>query len=204
MSSLQQRKREATAEYLVQAALQGLLDYGLDVTVDQIASLAGVSRRTVFNHFDGRDELLSAAALQGQAEFLRSVSEHPGDGDWRGWLTELCRAVHRANASSGRALRELLVQEDLPGPIAAAMKKINRNRRVHYAAIANSLWQAMGHASTAPKAFRGTVIAHLSPFFTMAVTRDAGADHALAATLAENAILAAAGTTAPRRSTDAR
>ena len=204
MSSLQQRKREATAEYLVQAALQGLLQYGLDVTVDQIASLAGVSRRTVFNHFDSRDELLSAAALQGQAEFLRSVPDHPGDGDWRGWLTELCRAVHGTNASSGRALRELLVQEDLPGPIAAAMKKINRNRRVHYTAIANSLWQAMGHASTAPKAFRGTVIAHLSPFFTMAVTRDAGADHALAATLAENAILAAAGTTTPRRSTDAR
>ena len=90
------------------------------------------------------------------------------------------------------------------GPIAAAVKEINRNRRVHYTAIANSLWQAMGHASTAPKAFRGTVIAHLSPFFTMAVTRDAGADHVLAATLAETAILAAAGTTAPRRSTDAR
>ena len=204
MSSLQQRKREATAEYLVQAGLQGLLQYGLDVTVDQIASLAGVSRRTVFNHFDSRDELLSAAALQGQTEFLRSVPDHPGDDDWRGWLTELCRAVHGTNASSGRALRELLVQEDLPGPIAAAVKEINRNRRVHNTAIANSLWQAMGHASTAPKAFRGTVIAHLSPFFTMAVTRDAGADHALAATLAENAILAAAGTTAPRGSSDAR
>jgi AcrR family transcriptional regulator len=204
MSSLQQRKREATAEYLVQAALQGLLQHGLDVTVDQIASLAGVSRRTVFNHFDSRDELLSAAALQGQTEFLRSVRDHPGDGDWRGWLTELCRAVHGTNASSGRALRELLVQEDLPGPIAAAMKKVNRNRHVHYTAIANSLWQAMGHASTAPKAFRGTVIAHLSPFFTMAVTRDAGADHALAATLAETAILAAPGTTAPRGSTGAR
>jgi AcrR family transcriptional regulator len=197
MSSLQQRKREAAGEHLVQAAVQGLLQYGLDVTVDQIALLAGVSRRTVFNHFDGRDELLSAAALRVQAESHRSVPDHPGDGDWRGWLTELCQAAHRTHASSGRALRELLAQEDLPGPIAAAVKKMNRNRRARNTAIANSLWQAMGHASTAPKAFRGTVIAHLSPFFTMAVTRDAGADHALAATLAETAILAAAGTTVP-------
>jgi AcrR family transcriptional regulator len=197
MSSLQQRKREAAAEHLVQAAMQGLLQYGLDVTVDQIASLAGVSRRTVFNHFDGRDELLSAAALHIQAEYHDSVPDHPRDGDWRGWLTELCQSAHRTHASSGRALRELLAQEDLPGPIAAAVKKINRNRRARNTAIANSLWQAMGHASTAPKAFRGTVIAHLSPFFTMAVTRDAGADHALAAALSENAILAAAETTVP-------
>jgi AcrR family transcriptional regulator len=197
MSSLQQRKREAAAEHLVQAAAQGLLQYGLDVTVDQIALLAGVSRRTVFNHFDGRDELLSAAVLHIQAESHSSVPDHPGDGDWRGWLTELCQSAHRIHASSGRALRELLVREDLPGPIAAAVKKMNRNRRARNSAIANSLWQAMGHASAAPKAFRGTVIAHLSPFFTMAITRDAGADHALAAALAENAILAAAETTVP-------
>jgi AcrR family transcriptional regulator len=197
MSSLQQRKREAAAEHLVQAAVQGLLRHGLDVTVDQIALLAGVSRRTVFNHFDGRDELLSEAVLHIQAESHRSVADHPGDGDWRGWLTELCQSAHRTHASSGRVLRELLVREDLPGPIAAAVKKMNRNRRARNTAMANSLWQAMGNGSTAPKAFRGTVIAHLSPFFTMAVTRDAGADHALAAGLAENAILAAAETTVP-------
>ena len=34
MSSLQQRKREVAAEHLVQAAVQGLLQNGLDVTVD--------------------------------------------------------------------------------------------------------------------------------------------------------------------------
>jgi AcrR family transcriptional regulator len=197
MSSLQRRKREAAAEHLVQAAVQGLLQYGLDVTVDQIALLAGVSRRTVFNHFDGRDELLSAAVMHYQADYQHSVPDHPGDGDWRGWLTNLCQATHRTHATSGRALRELLGQEDLPGPIAAAVKKLNRNRRARNTAIANSLWQAMGHASIAPKAFRGTVIAHLSPFFTMAVTRDAGADHALAASLAENAILSAAGMPVP-------
>ncbi len=99
VTALQERKRQATVDHLMQAALCGVMQHGLDVTVEEIARIGGVSRRTVFHHFATRDELLSAAAWAGQVEFDNSLPPYTGDGDWRGWLSDLCAAVHLPSAA---------------------------------------------------------------------------------------------------------
>ncbi len=192
MTTLQERKRQATADHLMQAALRGLMQHGLDITVEEIARIGGVSRRTVFHHFATRDELLSAAALAGQAEFDNSLPHYTGDGDWRGWLSDLCCAMHLPSAAFGRGLWEMVTRQDLSQRLTATAEQIARHRRERNRAIVDTLWQALGRDDGAPDDFRVTVIAHLSPFFTLAVNRDGGGDPALAASLAQAAILAIA------------
>ncbi|MBS4754518.1 TetR family transcriptional regulator [Nocardioides sp. zg-ZUI104] len=59
-----QAKRHQTAQRLQQCALRLTLDKGYDGwTVDDLAEEAGVSRRTVFNYFDGKAEIVLGPPL---------------------------------------------------------------------------------------------------------------------------------------------
>ena len=203
MPDLQERKRQATIEHLARAALRGLTEHGVDVTVDEIAHLAGVSRRTVFRHFATRDDLLTAAVRAEYPELAKSLPRFTADVGWRAWIADLCRAIHAANAAYGRVLLELTTRQDLSAQLAAVAEELTRHRRERNHAIADTLWRALGREAAAPDEFRDTVMAHLSPFFTVAVDRDAGGDHSLAASLATAAILATAdrhSTSGPQRS----
>lgn len=58
---LTDRKREA----IVQAAIDAFRSTGFDATsMDKIAASAGVSKRTVYNHFPSKDELFAEILLQ--------------------------------------------------------------------------------------------------------------------------------------------
>lgn len=58
---LTDRKREA----IVQAAIEAFRNTGFDATsMDKIAASAGVSKRTVYNHFPSKDELFAEILLQ--------------------------------------------------------------------------------------------------------------------------------------------
>lgn len=78
-------KKWATRRALTTAAQELVLERGLDdVTVEEIAAAAGVSPRTFFNYFSGKDEALVGAdptALQSLADELRDrpASESPAD-----------------------------------------------------------------------------------------------------------------------------
>lgn len=199
VTGLQDKKRQATVDHLVQAALAGMVERGLDVTVEEVARIAGVSRRTVFHHFATRDDLLAAAALAAQAQFDQSLPVYAGDGDWRTWLSELCRAVHSAKAADSRGLWEMLIRQDLSARLAATAEQIALHRRERYQALAQTLWQALDNHDAAPDDFRASVIAHLSGFFTIAAKHDACADPALAASVAEAAILDMVNKYSPQR-----
>jgi AcrR family transcriptional regulator len=143
----------------------------------------------VFRHFATRDDLLAAAIRAGIPAFEESLPSYPGEGDWRVWLTQLCRALHAANTAYGPMLWGLMTGRDLGPQLSAVAEELAEQRRKHQQAIADILWEAGGHGGPTPDEFRATVLAHLSPFFTMAVHDEAG-DQALAAHLAEIAILA--------------
>ena len=58
---LTDRKREA----IIQAAIAEFRTNGFEVTsMDKIAATAGVSKRTVYNHFPSKDELFAAILRQ--------------------------------------------------------------------------------------------------------------------------------------------
>jgi AcrR family transcriptional regulator len=84
---------------ILSAALELLARRGFDTTVDDVAAAAGVSRRTVFRHFDSQAQLLAAAS----AEVVRSVEESmpapPAPGtELDDWLLETMLTFHRLQA----------------------------------------------------------------------------------------------------------
>ncbi|MCA0145139.1 TetR/AcrR family transcriptional regulator [Blastococcus sp. LR1] len=105
---LRERKKQDTRAALSAATLELALEHGLGaVTVEQIAARAGVSYRTFFNYFSGKEEallrpdgagLLFAPRLQEQDPALppleaarRALGDHLAalDADSEGWRLRL-------------------------------------------------------------------------------------------------------------------
>ena len=80
MTSREQRKA-GTRRALEDAALRRFAAQGYDATsVDAIAADAGVSARTFFRYYAGKDEVLDMGRLERQAELRDLVAAAPGAG----------------------------------------------------------------------------------------------------------------------------
>ncbi len=76
--SLQERKRRVTRDLIEQAALELFLTRGFDATtIDDIAHAAGVSARTFFRYFAGKEDVLFADHLDELELFLESLRAQP-------------------------------------------------------------------------------------------------------------------------------
>jgi len=63
--SIPSRQTDRKREAILQAAIQEFRNHGFESTsMDKIAATAGVSKRTVYNHFPGKEELFAAILLQ--------------------------------------------------------------------------------------------------------------------------------------------
>jgi AcrR family transcriptional regulator len=83
-------KRQLTAHRITAAAQRLVLEHGLDgFTMDQLAEVAGVSRRTLFNYFPGKDD----AVLGGPPVLEESVLDEFGGGGPTGRLLDDLAAV---------------------------------------------------------------------------------------------------------------
>lgn len=178
--TLAEDKRKATVERILRAARHLVGNRGLDVTMDEIASAAGVGRRTLFRHFSSREALLAAAVESGVRAYGERLPAY-GGGDWQAWLRSFCHATHRMNASYGPGYWELTTRRDLSRELSAVELRRDRARRSAMRRIAATLWSAAGGAGTTPSVVEATVAAHLSVHFTAAVTSDAGKDWSFAA-----------------------
>jgi AcrR family transcriptional regulator len=183
-TSLQRQKQQVTVDALIDAARRGMIEHGLDVTVDDIAALAGVGRRTVFRHFPTREDLLREALAESFTRYVRALPDYSG-GDWLAWLTDVALVSHQTVARAGRLLWDLRTRR-LPSRL---VEPRDRFQRV-LGDIAETLWQAAGGEGAAPRELRQAVAAHLSPMFTQAVLLDADGTPELAAELATDAIAA--------------
>jgi AcrR family transcriptional regulator len=187
--SLADAKRQAVVDLVLASARQLVLRSGLDVTMDQLAEACQVSRRTLFRLFASRDNLLAAAFDAGMANYRDGLPRY--SGDLSAWLRATCDAAHRMNSTIGPGFFELASRPDLPAELAAAEGR----RRAAFAAaiadIAGTLWSAAGGRGRAPRRLTNIVSAHLSPFFTAAMTVDTGQSWQVSADLAYFAIEAA-------------
>ncbi len=80
LGGLRQRKRQQTTDRIIQTALQLFLDHGFEATsLDAVAAAAGISRRTFFNYFISKDEILiSLQAGMGDAMAAAVRGADPG------------------------------------------------------------------------------------------------------------------------------
>lgn len=77
---LRERKKRATRRALRMAGLELVAAKGLDaVTVDEIAARAGVSPRTFFNYFTGKEDALVGNDPGMVRHLLEELAERPGD-----------------------------------------------------------------------------------------------------------------------------
>lgn len=75
---LRERKKHETRAAIARAALDLAVAHGPSaVTVDDIAAAAGVSPRTVFNHFGTKDEAILGISPERRAELLDAVRDRP-------------------------------------------------------------------------------------------------------------------------------
>jgi len=180
-------KRRAAADHVLAATRHLVGSDGLDVTMERIAEASGVSRRTLFRHFETRERLIAAALATGMKRYgeqLPSLS-----GDWRTWLRATCQKTHELNASYGPGYWELTTRTDLLPELAAVEQRRRDARRGAMARIATTLWNAAGGTGPTPTTVIAATGAHLSAHFTEAVSTDVGANLATAIDLAEAAIL---------------
>jgi AcrR family transcriptional regulator len=89
-------------------------------TIDQVAEAAGMSRRTFFRYFDGKDELVLARLLESGDRIAAALRDRPdGERAWtalRAAFDEIVRDVE-ANADRARPLQLML--RDEPGARAS-------------------------------------------------------------------------------------
>ena len=95
-STLWQRSREAAYAEITSIAMQLFLDQGFEqTTIDQIASSAGISRRSFFRYFGTKEDIVLGDLAQ-QGELVRDALEQvpPSVGPWEA----LRQAMHAVDA----------------------------------------------------------------------------------------------------------
>ena len=187
---LAQAKRQAVIDHILAATRRLVLQHGLDATMDQLAEAGGVSRRTLFRHFETREKLLAAAFEAGITGYRNQLPRYAESGDVHGWLRATCESAHRMNSTIGPGFFELASRTDLSADLQAAEARRRQEFRGAMADITETLWRALGRPGDPPPSLGTTITAHLSPHFTAALTIDAAQGWQAAADLAYRAITA--------------
>lgn len=183
-------KRHAATAHVLREARAFVIAHGLDVTMDQIAETAGVSRSTLFRMFGSRDQVIAEAFAAAFDDYGRTLSGTEAVTDVEAWLRATCEAAHHMNARYGPGYWELTSRTDLPTALAALEHKRRTSSSQLMAGLAEKLWRAHVGTGPVPEALTVAVTAHLSAHFTAAVMSDTGQPWQVASELAREAITA--------------
>lgn len=152
-----------------------LAERGLSVSMEDIAEAAGVSRRSLFRHFNSRDELVAEAlesVIQIYQEGLGDALS--GERNLDEWLTEVVSTLYRAHRDAGRGMWELTSATDaqLAPPLAAVNRERRATRRQLTGAIARAAWRHGGGRGRCPTVVIDTVALVISTFVVRSMLDD--------------------------------
>ncbi len=160
---------------VLRAARHLIAQRGLGVSMDEIAEAAGLGRRTLFRHFENRDELVAAAlasALDWYGAQLDRVttSDQPLDE----WLRDLVARVHEIHGHAGRGLWEIAASDE--GQLSAQLAVVNQRRRNERRnvtqAIARAAWRRAGGTGRCPEIIADACALTISSFVTHSMMND--------------------------------
>ncbi len=155
--------KEHVREGLRVAAVQALLTHGPQVSMEVIAGLAGVGRRTAFRYFATREDLLAAGVDWIVDTYIARMPQR-GDRPPDRWLRELARESAGFLGSAGPAYVALLASEWESAPMREAMARRATSRRAFSEDVALEAWRASGRAGKPPQRLVHACLLCLGPF----------------------------------------
>ncbi len=172
--SLREDSRSRASTRIIQGALVAMARSGLDVTIDEVADTAGVSRRTVFRHFASHGELIAAAISQGLSVLGTHMPSVPPPGtDLESWLSDSVVTLHTVTRQLlGRAFWDIHIDRPgTPQEVIAAVEEIAIQRKRFAEGLAGAAWTAMGGENRPPRWVIDSFSQQVSGFATYALPR---------------------------------
>ena len=167
--------KSLTRYRVLRSARPLLAERGLSISMDDIAEAAGISRRSLFRHFESRDALI-ADALESSIEiFDRELhGALAGEGELRGWLAELTRRLLMVQRGAGVAYWQLAsaADEELPPELEAVNQQRRKNRRKLTEVVAHTAWRRAGGRTPCPTVVTDAVALTISTFTTHSLLDD--------------------------------
>jgi AcrR family transcriptional regulator len=170
--TLREDSRSRARTRIIQGALIAMAASGLDVTIDEVADAAGVSRRTVFRHFANHGELIAAAISQGLSVLGSHMPSVPSPGsDVEAWLTDSVVALHQVTRQLlGRAFWDIHIDRPgTPSEVVAAIGDIAIQRKRFAHELASCAWKALGGQGNVPRWVIDSSSLQVSGFATFAL-----------------------------------
>jgi AcrR family transcriptional regulator len=148
VSPLVARRRERVLD-----AVQPLLaEEGVDVTMEQLAEVAGIGRRTLFRYFDSREELIAAAVRRSFDQLLDEVFADPEPGlGPEEMVATVLRRTHAVAERMGRAHWQVATVPHSHPELGEAVL-VRREARARYVErFTDELWRRCGRVDDPPR-----------------------------------------------------
>ena len=122
---LRERKKEQKRERLQQAAFELFAERGFDnVTVDEVAEHAEVSKSTLFRYFETKEDLLLADSRAHRDALLAAFAARPADEPVLRSLREALQSLARDyQADRGRAVQRARIMHDSPSLASRSVER---------------------------------------------------------------------------------
>ena len=170
--SLRDDARSQARTRIIEGAIVAIAASGLDATIDEVASAAGVSRRTVFRHFANHGELIAATIDEG----LRYLGSHlpsapPPGVDTQTWLSESVVILHdQTRRLLGRAFWDIHIDRPhQPVEVTQALADVVTYRYRFARQFTDSAWLAVGGVGEPPQWVIDAFTFHVSGFAAFAL-----------------------------------
>ncbi|SNQ47012.1 putative transcriptional regulator, TetR family [Frankia canadensis] len=134
------RRREVSRQ-IERAALELFSERGLAVSVDEIAAAAGISQRTFFRYFRGKDDVLLAYDRRVQDRLIVALAARPAA---EGPVTALRNAFMVTCAVPPAGRRTVVRWSRVVASAPALQARLHGERAAHNAEIARLLADRMG------------------------------------------------------------
>jgi AcrR family transcriptional regulator len=167
--------KSLTRYRVLRAARPLLATRGLAVSMDDIAEAAGVSRRSLFRHFESRDALVAAALESTIDNFDNELTDAlAADGDMHDWLSAIARRSFMVQLTAGLGYWQLAsaTDDELPSELAAVNRRRRETRQQLTTVMAQTAWRRAGGRTRCPTIVADAVALTISTFTTQSLLAD--------------------------------
>ena len=144
------------------------------MTMDDIAAEAGISKRTIFRHFDGRYELIKCAFDSALEEYAERIPEIGESEPAQEWLARSLRVLHAMNLRVGRLWWDLATQIDPDRSDPVSRIYAPKRCMAIVESYAASAWTAYGGHGAPTAEVVDAFAAFTSVFYTHTMLHDYG------------------------------